>query len=79
MQIEAFGVRAAAAAKFCGISKSMFLNMVRDGRAPLPARAGRATVWALSILREWVLLGMPSREKFEQMRAKDANEVVALP
>lgn len=76
MQIEEpFGVRAAAAAKYVGLSKSMFLLMVRDGRAPAPARAGRATVWALPVLREWLLLGMPTRE---QMKAKSANEVVAL-
>lgn len=50
---------APAAAKYCGIGRSLFLVLVGEGRAPEPIKLGRRSLWRVADLRNWVDAGCP--------------------
>lgn len=77
-QVELFGLRAAAAAKFVGLSKSYWVALDRRGLVPAPIRLGRTVIWMVPDLRSWMAAGMPSRDKWEQIKAKGDTSIVAL-
>ena len=47
--IEQRGLRAQAAAKYCGLGRSTFLRYVAEGRAPAPRRLSPGSVIWLSV------------------------------
>jgi predicted DNA-binding transcriptional regulator AlpA len=53
------GAREAAA--MCGIGRSLFLTLVDTGRAPLPLKLGRRTLWRVKDLQDWIDAGCPAR------------------
>jgi predicted DNA-binding transcriptional regulator AlpA len=62
-------VRAAAAARLCGLSRATWHRLVAAGRTPAPVRLGGAVLWRVEELRRWVDCGCPSRHEWEALRA----------
>ena len=62
-------VRAAEAARLCGIAGRTWRRSAAAGRVPAPLKLGGAVLWRTDELREWVAAGTPPRERWEAMRA----------
>jgi predicted DNA-binding transcriptional regulator AlpA len=67
-------VKAKQAAKLLDVSQAHFYRMHSHGMVPRPERLGRAVRWNLRELERWVEAGMPSREKWEAMKATAGQE-----
>ena len=53
--VEARGLRAQAAAKYCGLGRSTFLRYVSEGKAPAPRKLSPgAVVWLRDQLDSWM-------------------------
>ena len=53
--IEQRGLRAQAAAKYCGLGRSTFLRYVSEGKAPQPRKLSPgAVVWLRDELDKWM-------------------------
>jgi len=56
------------AAAICGRSLRTWRSWDSGGRIPRPVRIGRATLWRVSELKEWVAAGCPRRAEWESHR-----------
>lgn len=65
------GLDAAEAARFIGVSRSMWHNLVSRGMCPsaIEIGTGRCPRWCRTELRAWLLAGAPSRALWSQLRA----------
>lgn len=52
------------------VSARQVWKMRASGKIPGPVNLSRSVRWLASDIDEWILRGCPSREKFEQARAK---------
>jgi predicted DNA-binding transcriptional regulator AlpA len=53
--VEARGLRAQAAAKYCGLGRSTFLRYVSEGKAPAPRKLSPGSViWLRDQLDSWM-------------------------
>lgn len=64
-QVEPLLVQATDAARMLGISRSLWLMMVKDGSAPLPVRLNRRTLWRVLDLREFAAK-LPTSQHLEE-------------
>jgi predicted DNA-binding transcriptional regulator AlpA len=53
-----------------GIGRTHLYALHSSGRLPLPLRLGRRTLWRAEELKNWVLAGCPSRQKWLSMQHK---------
>lgn len=61
-------VRAAEAARLCGVSLRGWWGLHSSGRTPLPTRLGGRTLWRRAELEAWTAAGCPSRERWQAMK-----------
>lgn len=62
--VEAVMVGAKEAAALCGVGSTLWTQMVADGRAPLPVKLGRRSLWPVEELRAWARAGCPPRRRW---------------
>lgn len=63
------GMRAAEAARFVGISPSLWRSLDARGLVPAPVELSiRLPIWPRTELRAWLLAGAPPRIKWRQIR-----------
>ena len=61
-------VRAAEAARLCGLSRATWHRLSAAGRVPAPLRLGGAVLWRAAELAEWCAAGCPDRRTWEALR-----------
>ena len=60
---------ARAAARLCGVGRSLWLQLASSGRCPAPIRLGRRTLWRAGELAAWTAAGCPGRDRWQAMTA----------
>lgn len=60
----ALAVDAVQAAALLAVSRSTFLSMVKDGRAPAGVKLGRCRRWLAAELAAWLGAGAPPRHRW---------------
>ena len=50
------------------VSRTHWLNEVRNGKAPPPVKIGCRTLWPVDELRAWLLAGCPDAETWRAMK-----------
>jgi hypothetical protein len=63
--MERLAVRAEHASALCDVSRRLWGAMDSAGRIPRGRRLGRAKVWLVEELREWLRAGCPDRATWE--------------
>lgn len=61
-------LKAEAAARFLGFSKSEFYRLNTTGLIPSPIRFGKVMRWPRSVLRRWTEAGCPPRHEWESKK-----------
>ncbi|MBN2457293.1 MAG: helix-turn-helix domain-containing protein [Sedimentisphaerales bacterium] len=69
-QVEPLMLRAAEAARLCGLAVSTWYELKSAGRLPPSIKIGKARLWRMNVLRKWVGMDCPSIDKFEAMEKK---------
>jgi predicted DNA-binding transcriptional regulator AlpA len=68
-RIVPLGMDAAQAAAYCGIGRSLFLQMHSSGQlGPMPRSIGSRKVWLRTELKAWMKIGCPSRADWQSKR-----------
>jgi len=62
--VEPLAVGAEEAAALCGVGRSLWCELDRAGRIPLPLKLGARCVWSVAELRRWMDAGCPDRERW---------------
>ena len=62
------GLRAEAAAKFIGVSRSTFYDLDNRGLVPAGVEVGNIKVWSKSELSSWLRAGAPTRQTWMAIR-----------
>jgi len=58
----------AEAAKLIGVGRSFFYSLISAGKiGPMPITLGNRHLWRTADLEQWVALGCPNREKWQQI------------
>jgi predicted DNA-binding transcriptional regulator AlpA len=60
-------VDARAAARLCGIGRTLWLQLASAGRVPAPVRLGRRTLWNREELILWCNAKCPGRDRWQAM------------
>jgi hypothetical protein len=68
VSVEPLAIRGAEAARLIGISPRLWRAMDAAGKIPRGRRLGRAKIWPVDELREWLRAGCPPRDRWEQSR-----------
>ena len=58
-------LRRTDAAAYCGRSTATWDRLVSAGNTPAPVKLGRAVLFRLSDLNDWIALGCPNRKRFQ--------------
>jgi predicted DNA-binding transcriptional regulator AlpA len=66
-------VRAAAAARLCGVSRATWHRLAAAGRTPAPLRLGGSVLWRVEELTAWCHAGCPDRRTWEALRDAQQN------
>jgi predicted DNA-binding transcriptional regulator AlpA len=66
--LEPLAVGAKAAARLCGVSRSLWYSLDSAARVPEGVRLAGRRVWPLDELRDWLRAGCPSRDRWAAIR-----------
>jgi predicted DNA-binding transcriptional regulator AlpA len=66
--LEPLAVRGDEAARLAGISPRLWRGLDSAAKVPRGVRLGRAKVWIVAELRDWLAAGAPSRDRWETLR-----------
>ena len=71
---------AEAAAAYCGVSRTSWLDLDQRGGIPAPVRLSvRIVLWDREVLDRWIDLGCPGRARFEEIMAVDQRQPMQPP
>lgn len=70
---DALAVSVKEMADLLPFSKRTLRRMDATGKLPRAHRVGGKKLWILDDLRQWVVLGFPDREKFEELTKNAAK------
>jgi len=63
-EVEPLMLRAEQAAKLCGLAVSTWYQLMSSGRTPPSIKLGKARLWRMDVLRQWVSRNCPPIDKF---------------
>jgi len=72
-------VRAADAARICGVSPRQWRNLDAAGKVPRGVALGRCKVWLYAELKKWLAAGGPAADEWDAKRAAPAAPVQDSP